>query len=323
MIRNHLLFLRCPECKSPLKLHSVKTEQGKIRSGFLLCRSCEYRGLISAWIPILLPQGVNAEYTFPFERIAGDRWKEWAEKNGWDSLYSKLLNQPHKDLNLNVPMLTTAQLKRGVYCGSDYYYKQFIEMEEDDEPSPLPKLSIIINQVVEAAPRRMLEIAANTGRLFEHLTAWRPNTGIAVAVDLDFVNLKILEGRLRRSNVYTPVLPIASDIHSLPFPNDFFDCIVSYNGLSHIEDIDTALWEIRRILRPGGFISAVEPAGGSLLRSPGKVGELLLHVARKHLDMHHGVKDIADRLRKLKFHRVKSKVLPAWNRQAGYVHAVL
>src|SRR5258708_31018739 len=48
---------------------------------------------------------------------------------------------------------------------------------------------------------------------------------------------------------------------NLPFANDTFDLAIAYNVLMNIEDVPTALREIRRVLRPSGVLcfSLVHP----------------------------------------------------------------
>ena len=55
-----------------------------------------------------------------------------------------------------------------------------------------------------------------------------------------------------------------ADMTALPYPNDFFDIIVSVSVLHHniIANILTAMREIRRTLRPGGLLFATECAKG-------------------------------------------------------------
>ncbi len=39
---------------------------------------------------------------------------------------------------------------------------------------------------------------------------------------------------------------------SIPFPDDYFDVVCSFNSIDHVEDLPTTCQEIRRVLRNGG-----------------------------------------------------------------------
>lgn len=41
-------------------------------------------------------------------------------------------------------------------------------------------------------------------------------------------------------------------VEHIPFPDDYFDCISSFNSLDHVKDLDLACREIQRVLSPGG-----------------------------------------------------------------------
>ena len=45
---------------------------------------------------------------------------------------------------------------------------------------------------------------------------------------------------------------------SLPFPADTFDCVTSTWTLCSIPDVERALYEVRRVLRPGGLFLFIE-----------------------------------------------------------------
>jgi ubiquinone/menaquinone biosynthesis C-methylase UbiE len=48
-------------------------------------------------------------------------------------------------------------------------------------------------------------------------------------------------------------------VEKLPFADDEFDLVCSRHVMEHVSDIQTALKEIKRVLKPGGYVAAVTP----------------------------------------------------------------
>jgi ubiquinone/menaquinone biosynthesis C-methylase UbiE len=67
---------------------------------------------------------------------------------------------------------------------------------------------------------------------------------------------KLAERRLRESRV--PIERSGLDGQSLPFDDDSFDSAVSTWTMCTIPDVDAALHELRRVLKPGGTLHFVE-----------------------------------------------------------------
>jgi ubiquinone/menaquinone biosynthesis C-methylase UbiE len=67
---------------------------------------------------------------------------------------------------------------------------------------------------------------------------------------------KLAEKRLRASQI--PVERSGLDGQSLPFADDSFDSAVSTWTMCTIPDLDAALSELRRVLKPGGTLHFVE-----------------------------------------------------------------
>ena len=67
---------------------------------------------------------------------------------------------------------------------------------------------------------------------------------------------KLAGKRLEATSV--PVERAGLDGQALPFPDDSFDCALSTWTMCTIPDIDAALAELKRVLRPGGRLSFVE-----------------------------------------------------------------
>ena len=76
------------------------------------------------------------------------------------------------------------------------------------------------------------------------------------AVEPADVGWKLAAKRLDAAS--TPVRRSGLDGQSLPFPDDRFDAALSTWTLCTIPDIDAALRELRRVLRPGGTLHFVE-----------------------------------------------------------------
>jgi len=49
------------------------------------------------------------------------------------------------------------------------------------------------------------------------------------------------------------------DLNEMRFPDDYFDCIVSFETLEHINDHENLLNQFRRILKPGGMLAISTP----------------------------------------------------------------
>src|SRR3954467_14989111 len=76
------------------------------------------------------------------------------------------------------------------------------------------------------------------------------------AVEPADVGWKLATKRLEASAVR--VERAGLDGQSLPFDDDSFDCAVSTWTMCTIPDVDAALAEVRRVLRPGGTLHFVE-----------------------------------------------------------------
>jgi ubiquinone/menaquinone biosynthesis C-methylase UbiE len=76
------------------------------------------------------------------------------------------------------------------------------------------------------------------------------------AVEPADVGWKLAAERLRASSI--PVERSGLDVQSLPFDDDSFDTALSTWTMCSIPDIERALAEVRRVLKPGGTLCFVE-----------------------------------------------------------------
>lgn len=49
------------------------------------------------------------------------------------------------------------------------------------------------------------------------------------------------------------MLYVASGAENMPFPDEYFDIVTSFNSLDHVDNIDNTIEEIIRVVKPGGL----------------------------------------------------------------------
>jgi SAM-dependent methyltransferase len=121
---------------------------------------------------------------------------------------------------------------------------------------------MVFEAVAEVAPRRYLEVGCGPGEL-----AARVHGELAadvVAVDISPRMVDLARGRGVDARV--------GDVQSLPFDDESFDCAVAAWMLYHVPDVDRALSELARVLRPKGRLVAVTNHTDHLLELKKLVG---------------------------------------------------
>jgi ubiquinone/menaquinone biosynthesis C-methylase UbiE len=91
----------------------------------------------------------------------------------------------------------------------------------------------------------ILEAGCGTGLLLDRL---RPHVGRAVGVDLS-------RGMLRKARARQLEI-VQGSVTALPFADASFDLTYSFKVLAHVQEIELALSEMTRVLKPGGMLCA-------------------------------------------------------------------
>ncbi len=105
---------------------------------------------------------------------------------------------------------------------------------------------VVFEAVKEAAPRRILEVGPGEGELAERMKSELDAEVFAIDQSERMVELTRARG----------VEAAVGDVQNLEFPDASFDCAVAAWVLYHPEDLDRALAELARVLRPGGRLVA-------------------------------------------------------------------
>lgn len=104
----------------------------------------------------------------------------------------------------------------------------------------------------------VLDIAGGTGDLTYQLAKRVGKTGTVYLADINAAMLAIGKDRLIDRGVINNVKYVQANAESLPFPDNYFDCITFAFGLRNVTNQQNALNEICRILKPGGRILILE-----------------------------------------------------------------
>jgi SAM-dependent methyltransferase len=114
---------------------------------------------------------------------------------------------------------------------------------------------------------RVLEIGCGAGGMVRSLASYRPDL---VYTGCDINRKEIAAARKLASKIEF----VYGNVYSLPFADDSFAGVVSFDVLEHLEDMGTCLDEVRRVLTPNGRFHFVMPCEGSR----GNVEGILTHL---------------------------------------------
>jgi len=103
---------------------------------------------------------------------------------------------------------------------------------------------------------RVLDIAGGTADLARLFARRVGASGAVVLTDINGAMLRIGRDRLLDDGIIALVAQCNAE--KLPFPSDSFHCVSVAFGLRNMTHKDTALTEMRRVLKPGGRLLVLE-----------------------------------------------------------------
>jgi SAM-dependent methyltransferase len=132
---------------------------------------------------------------------------------------------------------------------------------------PHEKVRALSREMRKRGMKRVLDLGCGAGR---H-TVYLAQEGFEVyTLDISPDAVELTAQRLMGEGLQANLQQ--ADMSALPYPDGFFDGIVSVSVLHHntIANIRTAMGEIKRVLRPGGLFFATECAKGDYQEGRGE-----------------------------------------------------
>jgi len=106
--------------------------------------------------------------------------------------------------------------------------------------------------------QRALDLASGTGDLAAKLSKLVGSKGEVVSSDINGAMLANGRDRLMDKGIVGNIRFVQADAQSLPFADNYFDCVTMAFGLRNVTDKDLALRSIFRCLKPGGRLLVLE-----------------------------------------------------------------
>lgn len=125
-------------------------------------------------------------------------------------------------------------------------------------PSAHARYDVALGRVAARLPlagARGLDIGCGDGVMLYKISR---RGGKAVGVEMDPTGVGLAARMLRRHEV-SPVALTRASAYALPFADGAFDFVTMVEVLEHLDDVETLLGEIRRVLRPGGVLALTTP----------------------------------------------------------------
>lgn len=110
------------------------------------------------------------------------------------------------------------------------------------------------------AGKKVLDYCAGTGATTVLIAKKRPAR--VESFDISPLAVRVAKMRMKANNVADIANPRVASAYSMDYPDNHFD-IVYGNAVLHHLDLDIAMKEVRRVLKPGGTAVFCEPFAGS------------------------------------------------------------
>lgn len=115
----------------------------------------------------------------------------------------------------------------------------------------------LIRDLVRKSPAAVLDVATGTGDLAIEIARSLPAVRVTGA-DISKGMLEVGKVKIVERGLQGRIEMILADSEALPFPDNSFDGVVAAFGVRNFQNPLAGLSEMRRVLKPGGFLGILE-----------------------------------------------------------------
>lgn len=170
-------------------------------------------------------------------------------------------------------MRDKAQVRDNLY-GDPAKLGARVDLQRRFSTNPTPVAKWELGLVNLAGVHQALDAGCGTG-VFLLPLAWRLASQGGSVIGLDIAEGTLGEARAHVSAEGLPVTCVIGDVEALPFDDGSFDLALANYMLYHVPELDHALGELRRVLRPGGTLLAATNGEGHMRELWQMVGQAL------------------------------------------------
>jgi len=176
-------------------------------------------------------------------------------------------------------------------------------------PDLVKQRARVLNLLAPCAGERVLDIGCGPGFLVHDLAGAVGATGHTTGLDN---SASMLALALHRCRALANAHFANGDALSLPFDDDAFDAAVVTQVYEYVPDIEKALGELRRVVRPGGRALILDTDWSSIVwrSSDDARSQRILAAWDEHLADPHLPRTLAPRLRAAGFADIRVEIIP-------------
>jgi arsenite methyltransferase len=159
---------------------------------------------------------------------------------------------------------------------------------------------------------RVLDVGSGPGFLASEIGEVVGPSGQVCGIDISETLLKIAEARC----AHQPWVEFRqSDAASLPYPDNYFDIVISTQVLEYVTDVYTVLIELDRVLRPGGRVVLLDTDWDSIVWNTTDAARMnrILSVWDEHAADPHLPRTLNRKLLQAGFQIDAQRIIPMFN----------